>query len=73
MRENEREIKRERKIEKERERVSFVILYTGYLLSIVKIKRKIDRERETKTARKKWDKKASAKASVSFISVSHLR
>ena len=30
----------------ERERESFGILYTGYLLSIVKIKKEIDRERE---------------------------
>ena len=30
----------------ERERESFLILYTGYLLSIVKIKKEIERERE---------------------------
>ena len=30
----------------ERERDSFGILYTGYLLSIVKIKREIEREKE---------------------------
>ena len=30
----------------ERERDSFGILYTGYLLSIVKIKREIERDRE---------------------------
>jgi hypothetical protein len=31
-----------------RDRDSFGILYTGYLLSIVKIKREIERERERK-------------------------
>ena len=34
--------------EKENERDFFGILYTGYLLSIVKIKREIEREREIK-------------------------
>ena len=34
-------------LERERERESFVILYTGYLSSIVKIKRKKERERAT--------------------------
>ena len=45
----EREREREKEgesLERERERDSFRILYTGYPLSIVKIKREIDRERE---------------------------
>ena len=41
MRKKER--KSERKREKERESDGFEILYTGYLLSIVKIKRERDR------------------------------
>ena len=32
--------------EKDRERYSFGILFTGYLLSIKKIKREIEKERE---------------------------
>ena len=38
-RERKREIEKERDRERERERNSFGILYKGYLLSIVKIKR----------------------------------
>jgi hypothetical protein len=34
----------EKEREKERERDTFGILYTGYLLSIVKIKREIERK-----------------------------
>ena len=53
---------------RERERDSPGILYTGYLLPIVKIKRERERlsnsqssvtKLDEKTARKKWDKKAS--------------
>ena len=51
-------------MERERERDRFEILYTGYLLSIVKIKREIqrkrerelERERETETNNLKCDK-----------------
>ena len=35
-----------RKSKRKRERDSFGILYTGYLLSIVKIERELERERE---------------------------
>ena len=45
------ERERKRGIEKKRERNSFGILYTGYLLSIVKIKR--DREIEGKRERER--------------------
>ena len=46
--EKERKGKREKGKKRERERDSFGILDTGYLLSIVKIKRKIERDREKK-------------------------
>ena len=48
-RDKERERKREgerKERERERERCSFRILYTGYLLYIVKIKRERKRERD---------------------------
>ena len=40
-------------LERERERDSFGILYTGYLLSIVKIKRKVERERDREGKRER--------------------
>jgi hypothetical protein len=48
-------LKREREREKkrERERDSFGILYTGYLLSIVNIKREIERERKREIEQKR--------------------
>ena len=47
-------IKRKRRDDKEkkRERDSFEILFTGYLSSIVKIEREIEREREGDRERK---------------------
>ena len=42
----------ERKIEKEKERNSFGILYTDYLSSIVKIKRDREREKERERGKK---------------------
>ena len=49
------ERQRERERERERERDSFGLLYTGYLLSIVNIKREIEREikRERERERKR--------------------
>ena len=44
---------KKRESERERERDDFKILYTGYLLSIVKIKREIYKEREREESEKK--------------------
>ena len=41
---------------RKRERYSFGILYTGYLLSIVKIKRERKRERERERERRKRER-----------------
>ena len=43
----------------ERERDSFGILYTGYLLSIVKIKREIERGKKRERERKEQGQKLS--------------
>ena len=50
---------------KERERKSLWILYTGYLLSLIKIKRERERTRERekiKDENKKWDKNVGQKS-----------
>ena len=50
-------MKREREKKREIERDSFEILYTGYLLSIVKIKREIEREKEERDRKEKGKRK----------------
>ena len=48
----ERERERERKRKKERD--CFGILYTGYLLSIVKIKREIERDEKDRERKERY-------------------
>ena len=52
----------QKKRESEIVRDSFGILYTGYLLSIVKIKRDREREKERDRNNKKCDKKGGQKS-----------
>ena len=57
------EKEREKERDKERERDSFGILYTGYLLSIVMIKREIERERGKKRNKRKREIGTKGKSS----------
>ena len=60
--------------ERKRERDSFGILYTGYLLSIVKIKREIEREKEREREReRKVGKRERKRQYINFVTSNRFR